>query len=98
MKKPSILTKLKLEYALPFHETGLDPDSEQNREMGIDLKKFYFGYSSLSVETIFVYLMVIIWIFSSAFERKQFISGISDRNIHRYWMTNTSLIQRTEQF
>lgn len=73
MKKPSILTKLKLEYALPFHETGLDPDSEQNREMGIDLKKFYFGYSSISVQTIFVYLMVIIWSFISAFnERNSF--------------------------
>lgn len=67
MKKPSILKKLKLEYALPFHETGLDPDSEQIRQMGIDLKKFYFGYSTLSVETIFVYLMVIIWNYVSLF-------------------------------
>lgn len=76
MKKPSILTKLKLEYALPFHETGVDPDSEQNREMGVDLKKFYFGYSSLSVETIFVYLMVIIWSFISAFNSSNLFSAI----------------------
>lgn len=76
MKKPSILTKLKLEYALPFHETGLDPDSEQNREMGIDLKKFYFGYSSLSVETIFVYLMVIIYSFISAFNESNSFPAI----------------------
>lgn len=62
MKKPSILSKLKLEYALPFHETGLDPDGEQNHEMGVDLKKFYFGYSALTVDTILVYLMVIIYV------------------------------------
>lgn len=58
LKKPSLMSKLKLEYALPFHELDLDVDSEQGREMGKQLKKFYFGYSSLSVETIFVYLMV----------------------------------------
>lgn len=60
MKKPSILSKLKLEYALPFHELGIDVDSDQGREMGKQLRKFYFGFSSLSVETIFVYLMVIL--------------------------------------
>lgn len=59
MKKPSLMSKLKLEYALPFHELEVDFDSDQAREMGKQLKKFYFGYSSLSVETIFVYLMVL---------------------------------------
>lgn len=53
------MSKLKLEYALPFHELEVDFDSDQAREMGKQLKKFYFGYSSLSVETIFVYLMVL---------------------------------------
>lgn len=59
MKKPTLLSKLKLEYALPFDELGIDVDSQQCRDMGKQLKKFYFGYSALSVETIFVYLMVI---------------------------------------
>lgn len=59
MKKPSLISKLKLEYALPFTDLGIDVDSQQCRDMGKQLKKFYFGYSALSVETIFVYLMVI---------------------------------------
>ncbi|XP_055320705.1 esterase B1-like [Sitodiplosis mosellana] len=59
MKKPSLLQKLKLEYTLPFHELDVDFDSDQAREMGKQLKKFYFGYSAISVETIFVYLMIL---------------------------------------
>lgn len=58
MKKPSILSKLKLENLLPFHELGMDVDSDQCRELGKKLKKFYFGFSAVSPETIFVYLMV----------------------------------------
>lgn len=58
MKKPALLPKLKLEYTLPLKELGIDFDSQQSRDMGKQLKKFYFGYSTLSAETIFVYLMV----------------------------------------
>lgn len=58
MRKPSILSKIKLEYLLPLYELGLDVDSEQCRIMGEELKKFYFGYSAVSAETVLVYLMV----------------------------------------
>lgn len=58
MKKPSTLAKINLAYALPFHDLGVNVESEQGHEMGKQLRKFYFGYSTLSVETIFVYLMV----------------------------------------
>lgn len=58
MKKPSTLSKINLAYTLPLHDLGVDVESEQGHEMGKQLKKFYFGYSALSVETIFVYLMV----------------------------------------
>lgn len=58
MRKPSILPKIKLEYLLPVYELGLDVESERCREMGEELKKFYFGYSAVSAETILVYLMV----------------------------------------
>lgn len=53
------MSKIRLEYALPTHELGLDVESAQCREMGEQLKKFYFGFSALSIETVFVYLMVI---------------------------------------
>lgn len=52
------MSKLKLEYLLPIFELNLDVESEQCREMAIELKKFYFGYSSVSPETVLVYLMV----------------------------------------
>lgn len=58
MKKPSSLSKIKLEYCLPFQEFGIEPDTEKNREMGKQLKKFYFGYSPFNADTISVYLMV----------------------------------------
>lgn len=58
MKKPSLLSKLKIEYLLPFQELGFDLESEQTREIGKKLKKFYFGFSAISPETVFVYLMV----------------------------------------
>lgn len=53
------MSKLKLENALPIHELGLDVDNTQCREMGKELKKFYFGFSAVSTETVLVYLMVI---------------------------------------
>lgn len=58
MKKPSILGKLKLHYVLPLFECGVEHDCEQAQELGKQLRKFYFGYSELNVETIGVYLMV----------------------------------------
>lgn len=77
MKKPNILAKLKMEYLLPIFELDLDSESEQCRAMGRELKKFYFGYSAISVETIFVYLMVNqIIINSVSFIRNEFIVNI----------------------
>lgn len=67
MKKPSLLSKLKLHYVLPFHELGVDFDCEEAQELGKQLKKFYFGYSDISVETILVYLMVRFIIFYGFF-------------------------------
>lgn len=58
MKKPSTLAKINLAYTLPLHELGIDVGDDVGYEMGKQLKKFYFGFSTVSVETIFVYLMV----------------------------------------
>lgn len=58
MRKPSTLAKIRLEYLLPIFELNLDAESDKCREMANELKKFYFGYSSVSPETILVYLMV----------------------------------------
>lgn len=59
MERPHLIPQIKLEYALPYHEFNVQPDSVQCQEMAKRLKKFYFGYSSLSIETLMVYLMVI---------------------------------------
>lgn len=53
------MSKIRLENALPIHELGIDVESTQAHEMGKQLKKFYFGFSALSIETVLVYLMVI---------------------------------------
>lgn len=53
------MSKVRLEYALPIDELGIDVDSTQAHEMGKQMKQFYFGFSALSIETVFVYLMVI---------------------------------------
>lgn len=54
---------VKLEYTLAFLDSGVDVEViPQYQEIAEHLKKFYFGYSKLSVETILIYLMVI-WIF-----------------------------------
>lgn len=58
MKKPSILSKINLGYLLPIFELGLDVDSEQCHQMAEELRKFYFGFSTVSAETVMVYLMV----------------------------------------
>lgn len=58
MKDPKALPKLKLEYVLPFQEVGMDAEDIQSREIAKELKQFYFGFSTLSVETILTYLMV----------------------------------------
>lgn len=59
-RRPSLLPKIRLEYALPLDELDLDVDSPQVQEMGDELKKFYFGFSALNMETVLVYLMVIL--------------------------------------
>lgn len=53
------MSKVRLEYALPIDELDIEVDSSQAQEMGKQLKKFYFGFSALSIETVMVYLMVI---------------------------------------
>lgn len=53
------MSKVRLEYALPIDELNIDVESSQAQEMGKQLKKFYFGFSALSIETVMVYLMVI---------------------------------------
>lgn len=58
MKKPSTLKKINLANAVPFQELGLNADSEQCQQLGDSIKKFYFGFSSLSADTIWTYLMV----------------------------------------
>lgn len=58
MKKPSTLKKVNLANAVPFQELGLNTDSEKCQELGQSIKKFYFGFSSLSADTIWTYLMV----------------------------------------
>lgn len=52
------MSKIRLEYALPIQELGIDVNSMQVNELGKQLKKFYFGFSALSLETVLVYLMV----------------------------------------
>lgn len=59
MRDPNELTKVKFEYLLPFHEYGIDVDDKQCQEIAKNVKKFYFGFLDLNVETISVYLMVI---------------------------------------
>lgn len=58
MKKPNDLNKTNLANTLPFYEFGLDPDNEECQELGEALRKFYFGYTPISKETIWTYLMV----------------------------------------
>lgn len=58
MKKPSTLKKVNLANAVPFQEFGLNAESEICQELGESIKKFYFGFSSLSADTIWTYLMV----------------------------------------
>lgn len=58
MKKPSTLKKINLANAVPFQEFGLDPDGKKCQELGQSMKKFYFGFSSISADTIWTYLMV----------------------------------------
>lgn len=58
MRKPSTLKKIDMANAVPFHEFGLSPDSERCQTLGDSLKKFYFGYSPISGDTIWTYLMV----------------------------------------
>lgn len=53
------MSKIRLENALPITELGIDVESSHALEMGEQLKKFYFGFSALSMETLLVYLMVI---------------------------------------
>lgn len=58
MKKPSVQKKIDLACAIPFHEFGMDSESEQCQKLGQLLKKFYFGFAPLSADTIYTYLMV----------------------------------------
>lgn len=59
MRKPNHLLKAKFEDLVPFHELGLDVESEKAIEIGQQLKDFYFGFTDLTPETVLVYLMVI---------------------------------------
>lgn len=58
MKKPSTLKKINLANAVPFYEFGLTPDDEKCQALGRQIKKFYFGFSPISGDTIWTYLMV----------------------------------------
>lgn len=58
-RRPSLMSKIRLANALPIDELDIDVESTQAHEMGEQLKKFYFGFSELSIETVLVYLMVI---------------------------------------
>lgn len=58
MKDPKALPTLKLEHVLPIHEFGVSIDESRCQEVAKQLKQFYFGFSKLSAETIFTYLMV----------------------------------------
>lgn len=83
MKDPKALPKLKLEYVLPFQEVGMDAEDIQSREIAKELKQFYFGFSTLSVETILTYLMVFsifIGPFNPKMVLKKFFFRFSDFN------------------
>lgn len=58
MKKANELKKINLANALPIHELDLDPSSKICRQLGESLKRYYFGYTTLSKRTIWTYLMV----------------------------------------
>lgn len=50
---------IKLENTLAFLDGGIDIEAiPEYQEMAKQMKKFYFGYSELNVETILTYLMV----------------------------------------
>lgn len=59
LESPYKVSDIKLETTIPHQEFNIDIDSEQCRAMAKQLKKFYFGYSSLTLETILVYCKVI---------------------------------------
>lgn len=58
VRKPDILKKLNFKYIMPHEELGIDLDSDKCEEFGESVRKFYFGYSKLSMQTILVYMMV----------------------------------------
>lgn len=58
MKEKDELSKVNLEYTLPYHEFGIKVDDIQCQDIAKQVKKFYFGFSDLSVDTLPVYLMV----------------------------------------
>lgn len=72
MKDPKALPKLKFEYVLPFQEVGIDAEDIQCREIARELKQFYFGFSTLSVETILTYLMVFLIFIGSFYPKTVF--------------------------
>lgn len=58
-KEAKSLPDVKLEYTLPVNDFGSCDMDTQYREIGQQMKRFYFGFSKLDVETILIYLMVI---------------------------------------
>lgn len=65
-KKPKDLYKVDLANAVPFQEFGIDPGSMKCLELGEALRKYYFGYTSISKGTLWSYLTVCfaVWIYS----------------------------------
>lgn len=58
MKEAKTLNSIDLANAVPFQEFGFDPRCDCCQKLGQSMKRFYFGFSPISGNTIGTYLMV----------------------------------------
>lgn len=90
MKKPKDLDKVNFTKA--FHEFCLDPDDKKSHELAEVLRKFYFGYTTMSKRTIYTYLMVRFCSFFVISHKAKSYESLFDLSFS-CWATNCSFIR-----